>query len=596
MDDAQEKKKILIVDDTPANIQILVEVLKDEYTTIVAVNGEKALRLAAKDPAPDLILLDVMMPVMDGYEACAKLKADEKTRDIPVVFVTAKSEVEDELKGFELGAVDYITKPISPPLVKARVKTHLALKEAREELANQNKELLEAARLREDVENITRHDLKAPLNSIISLPQIILEEGIITGEYAEYLKVIEESGYRMLRMINLSLDLFKMERGMYHFEPSSVDVLKIIKRIFLENKSLAASKNIGLEITINGHSQQEHENFLVQGEELLCYSMFSNLIKNAVEASPQGETMTVRAFFANMEGHISIHNRGVVPEKIRSTFFEKYATAGKSGGTGLGTYSAKLIAETQKGSIGMITSEDQGTMITVILPLAAQRETCQNTLPEVKERHIQNLFSLLEQMTEQKILLVDDEPFNIRILEKHLKHPKLVLDFAENGKDAFEKHRVSIYNFIFMDVEMPIMNGIEATRTIRKWEGTEKQRTVSIIALSGHDNEKARQKCLEAGFTDYLIKPAKQEDLLNILLQIPEKQNSAPDLLIASQDSAFKKNGSYSEKEDYYLVSLDPDLEELIPSFLKKWKPIFIHWRRLSAIMILMELRQRRTN
>jgi CheY-like chemotaxis protein len=570
MDDAQEKKKILIVDDTPANIQILVEVLKDEYTTIVAVNGEKALRLAAKDPAPDLILLDVMMPVMDGYEACAKLKADEKTRDIPVVFVTAKSEVEDELKGFELGAVDYITKPISPPLVKARVKTHLALKEAREELANQNKELLEAARLREDVENITRHDLKAPLNSIISLPQIILEEGIITGEYAEYLKVIEESGYRMLRMINLSLDLFKMERGMYHFEPSSVDVLKIIKRIFLENKSLAASKNIGLEITINGHSQQEHENFLVQGEELLCYSMFSNLIKNAVEASPQGETMTVRAFFANMEGHISIHNRGVVPEKIRSTFFEKYATAGKSGGTGLGTYSAKLIAETQKGSIGMITSEDQGTMITVILPLAAQRETCQNTLPEVKERHIQNLFSLLEQMTEQKILLVDDEPFNIRILEKHLKHPKLVLDFAENGKDAFEKHRVSIYNFIFMDVEMPIMNGIEATRTIRKWEGTEKQRTVSIIALSGHDNEKARQKCLEAGFTDYLIKPAKQEDLLNILLQIPEKQNSAPDLLIASQDSAFKKNGSYSEKEDYYLVSLDPDLEELIPSFLKK--------------------------
>jgi CheY-like chemotaxis protein len=570
MDDAQEKKKILIVDDTPANIQILVEVLKDEYTTIVAVNGEKALRLAAKDPAPDLILLDVMMPVMDGYEACAKLKADEKTRDIPVVFVTAKSEVEDELKGFELGAVDYITKPISPPLVKARVKTHLALKEAREELANQNKELLEAARLREDVENITRHDLKAPLNSIISLPQIILEEGIITGEYAEYLKVIEESGYTMLRMINLSLDLFKMERGMYHFEPSSVDVLKIIKRIFLENKSLAASKNIGLEITINGHSQQEHENFLVQGEELLCYSMFSNLIKNAVEASPQGETMTVRAFFANMEGHISIHNRGVVPEKIRSTFFEKYATAGKSGGTGLGTYSAKLIAETQKGSIGMITSEDQGTMITVILPLAAQRETCQNTLPEVKERHIQNLFSLLEQMTEQKILLVDDEPFNIRILEKHLKHPKLVLDFAENGKDAFEKHRVSIYNFIFMDVEMPIMNGIEAARTIRKWEGTEKQRAVSIIALSGHDNEKARQKCLEAGFTDYLIKPAKQEDLLNILLQIPEKQNSAPDLLIASQDSAFKKNGSYSEKEDYYLVSLDPDLEELIPSFLKK--------------------------
>ncbi len=569
-DSTKKFKTILIVDDTPANIQILVEVLKDEYTTIIATNGDKALRLAAKEHAPDLILLDVMMPVMDGYEACAKLKSDKKTRDIPVIFVTAKSDVEDELKGFELGAVDYITKPISPPLVKARVKTHLSLKQAREELAKQNKELLEAARLREDVENITRHDLKAPLNSIISLPQIILEEGIITGEYAEYLKVIEESGYMMLRMINLSLDLFKMEQGMYHFEPSSVDLLKMIKRIFSENRGLAASKNIGLEISIHDPSQQEHENFLVEGEELLCYSMFSNLIKNAVEASPQSETIKVKTVFAGMEGHISIHNRGVVPEKIRSTFFEKYATAGKSGGTGLGTYSAKLIAETQKGSIGMITSEDQGTMITVVLPLAAQRETCQNTLPEVKERHIQNLFSLLQHMTEQKILLVDDESFNIRILEKYLKHPKLVLDFAENGKDAFEKHRDFIYDFIFMDVEMPIMNGIEAARSIRKWEGSEKQKPVPIIALSGHDDEKARQKCLEAGFTDYLIKPAKQEDLFNILLQIPEKQNTAPDLLIPSQDSTFKKDGSYSEKEDYYLVLLDPDLEELIPSFLKK--------------------------
>ena len=115
-----------------------MEILKDEYRIVAAVNGQRALQLAASDPNPDIILLDVMMPEMDGYEVCAKLKTDVKTRDIPIIFVTAMSDTQDETKGFELGAVDYITKPISPPVVLARVKNHLELKKAREILKNQN--------------------------------------------------------------------------------------------------------------------------------------------------------------------------------------------------------------------------------------------------------------------------------------------------------------------------------------------------------------------------------------------------------------------------------------------------------------------------
>jgi sigma-B regulation protein RsbU (phosphoserine phosphatase) len=133
-----EKKSVLVVDDTPANIKILMETLKDDYRIVAAVNGQRALQLAASEPTPDIILLDVMMPEMDGYEVCAKLKADSRTRDIPIIFVTAMSDTQDETKGFELGAVDYITKPISPPVVSARVKNHLELKMARELLRNQN--------------------------------------------------------------------------------------------------------------------------------------------------------------------------------------------------------------------------------------------------------------------------------------------------------------------------------------------------------------------------------------------------------------------------------------------------------------------------
>lgn len=138
MNDQIEKQTVLVVDDTPANIKVLMETLKDDYRIVAAVNGERALQLAASDPNPDIILLDVMMPEMDGYEVCAKLKADAKTRDIPIIFVTAMSDTQDETKGLELGAVDYITKPISPPVVSARVKNHLELRQAREILKNQN--------------------------------------------------------------------------------------------------------------------------------------------------------------------------------------------------------------------------------------------------------------------------------------------------------------------------------------------------------------------------------------------------------------------------------------------------------------------------
>jgi len=137
MIDAAEKKVLLVVDDDAENIQVVHSILKDTYKIRVAMNGAKALDLAQVEPAPDLILLDVMMPDMDGYEVCSRLKANQATGDIPVIFLTGKTEVADETRGFEVGAVDYIHKPFSPPIVKARVRTHLLLREAHETVARQ---------------------------------------------------------------------------------------------------------------------------------------------------------------------------------------------------------------------------------------------------------------------------------------------------------------------------------------------------------------------------------------------------------------------------------------------------------------------------
>ena len=141
MEDIAGKKLILLVDDTPASIQVIRNILKDSYTTRIATNGTKALELAKELPQPDLILLDVMMPDLDGYEVCGRLKLDTQTREIPIIFLTGKTEAEDETKGLKLGAVDYIHKPFSPAVVQARVQTHLTLREAREQLAEEKRKV-----------------------------------------------------------------------------------------------------------------------------------------------------------------------------------------------------------------------------------------------------------------------------------------------------------------------------------------------------------------------------------------------------------------------------------------------------------------------
>ncbi|MGF1755824.1 response regulator, partial [Vibrio makurazakiensis] len=141
------KPIILVVDDIPDNIHTLSGILNDNFKIKAATSGEKALKIAATSPKPHLILLDIMMPEMDGYEVCQRLKSNPVTADIPVIFVTAKTDVVDEQKGFALGAVDYITKPVSPPIVKARVATHISLYDQNLALASKVKQRTEALEL-----------------------------------------------------------------------------------------------------------------------------------------------------------------------------------------------------------------------------------------------------------------------------------------------------------------------------------------------------------------------------------------------------------------------------------------------------------------
>lgn len=373
---AQPRAKVLVVDDTPMNLAMLMHVLSDKYAAIPARDGFTALNKANSMPQPDIILLDILMPDLDGFEVCKRLKANAATRDIPIIFLTAVSDQESELHGLRLGAVDYIRKPISPPLVRARLATHLELARSRQVLAEQNKALEEVVRLRDDIERITRHDLKSPLSAMIGFSELVLEEAHLSDSHTQCLQGTIQTGNRILEMINRSLDLYKMETNRYKHRPKSFDLAKVAHRVCHDLSTLAKQYSVTIALTVNGAITSSSGFTLdakiscpVVADATLCYSMLANLVKNGVEAAPK-ETVIRLSMDQQNDGGVSmeVRNQGEVPEEIRDRFFDKYSTSGKSNGTGLGTYSAWLMVHAHGGNITMDSDPDLGTTVTIVLP------------------------------------------------------------------------------------------------------------------------------------------------------------------------------------------------------------------------------------
>jgi signal transduction histidine kinase len=241
------------------------------------------------------------------------------------------------------------------------------LLKANETLERQYRALLAAERLKQDVELITRHDMKSPLNGVIGFADLLLHTPL-SGEQEKQVKTIRKSGVTVLHMINLSLGLYRMEHGTYQLEAVEIDLLPIIESVRNDASSWMVGNRLTLETRVQGVPVVAGSVFCIRGEEVLCYSMLANLIKNALEASPEGGVVVIDMEGQGDRGVVRIRNQGAVPKEIRASFFEKYATAGKSSGTGLGTYSAKLIVETMGGTIQMHSSDEGWTEISMVLP------------------------------------------------------------------------------------------------------------------------------------------------------------------------------------------------------------------------------------
>lgn len=331
-----------------------------------ADSGDKTLEIVNSEAPPDLVLMETALPDISGYELCRKLKSDPSTATIPIIFLTAESTSTEITRGFKAGCVDYITRPADPTVLQARVATHIEIRHAKEDLRNHIDTLLENARLREDVERMTRHDIKSPLSAIISTADALLQMGPWAKHIETAMETMRDAGFDALNMVNRTLDLYKMETGAYQFEPVQIDLTKLIKRVIRELRSEADQKQIRI-------SFRPASDCACLGEESLCLSLLRNLLKNAIEASPAGERVNI---MLNKKSRVNlmIHNQGSVPDALRDTFFDKYTTANKAQGTGLGTYSAKLMTEVQGGKIRFVSNCKQGTVLHVVLQPAGMEE------------------------------------------------------------------------------------------------------------------------------------------------------------------------------------------------------------------------------
>jgi signal transduction histidine kinase len=352
----EDKPKILIVDDTPTNLSILEEILGEDYFISVAQSGTQALSITEKF-LPDLILLDVNMPGIDGFETCHKLKSRKSTRDLPVVFITARAEPEDVIQGFKEGGVDYITKPFNHSEVLARVQTHLKVQQLIRQLESKNDQLKELNELKNKFLGMASHDMRNCLGAIKGYSQILNEDKDELPEETkeQFLGFIFKSSENMLKMVNGLLDVSMIESGKLQLDLRRESLKSLINHHIMINQFFADKKKIILRPELPDVSKS-----LMDANKI--GQVIDNLISNAIKFSEPETTIVIT--LKEQEGKLifSVKDEGPgISDEDQAKLFQHFQklsarpTAGESS-SGLGLAISKKMIQAHDGCLN-VTSE-----------------------------------------------------------------------------------------------------------------------------------------------------------------------------------------------------------------------------------------------
>ena len=395
-----EKATILVIDDNTTNLNILLDYLNElSYRVLIAPSGEQALQ-RLQYARPDVILLDIMMPGIDGFETCRRLKADDTTKDIPVIFMTALTETVDKVRGFSVGGVDYITKPFQHEEVLARVKTHLTIRKLQQELRQQNETLeryaemlaqkndeLKAKNAELDEKNsqlnllnadkdkffsIIAHDLRNPIGALRELPQLIAEnlDNYSKDELRRLITMQRDAARNLFELLENLLTWSRMQRGLIEFNPEPIQVSALVQRSIALLTPSAAQKAITLTQAVN-------PSLLGLADHKMIDAVVRNLISNAIKFTNSGGTIEVSGKDDGAFMTIAVKDDGVgIGEQFLPKLFridEQYRRTGTANerGTGLGLILCKEFVERNGGEIRVESKIGNGSTFSFTLPKIA---------------------------------------------------------------------------------------------------------------------------------------------------------------------------------------------------------------------------------
>ncbi len=540
----ENRGNILIIDDTPENLQVLSATLCDRgYKVRGVINGKMAIR-AAKSGSPDLILLDIKMPEMNGYEVCTQLKAQPQTSEIPIIFISALDEVLDKVKAFEIGGVDYITKPFQVEEVLARVEHQLTIKRLQKELIARNiefqKEIIERKKAEEIAAAASKaksqfvanmsHELRTPLNAILGFTQVMSRDSSLSHENIENLRIINRSGQHLLELINDVLDLSKIEAGIVALNESSFDLYQLLDTLEEMFQIKAETKNLQLKFSVQSQVPQYIKTdekklrvclinllgnsikFTENGGEILLYVSLKNTSQPAESEIDANSNSTEQCFISFEVQDTGVGIAVAEIDTLFNAFVQTEAGRKAADGTGLGLTITKKYVQIMDGNIGVNSVLGEGTTFKFDIKISPAISS------EVSITKLQRVLGLEAEQPVYRILAVDDNMENRLLLVKMLQPIGFEVREAENGRQAIEIWESWQPDLIWLDTRMPVMDGFEAVIEIRAKEKNTRSRTV-VIALTASIFEERKGEIIAAGCDDFVRKPFQEQIIFEKMAQ-----------------------------------------------------------------------------
>ena len=516
---------LLVVDDQPINVRAMHEAFAPDHRVLMATSGAEALKVCGEH-LPDLVLLDVVMPGIGGHEVCRRLKADPRTAGIPIIFVTAQDEPSQEMLGLQLGAVDFIGKPVNPAVMRARVRTHLELRRTAQRLAGLNESLeTRIAERTRDLEealhaaaagsraksrflsNIS-HELLTPINGVVGTAYLALRADP-SAQQREYLEKIHLSGRHLQTLVENVLDFSSMGAGDVALEDLEFEITDVFMGVSSRTAAAARAKGLALsfetDLALAGR---------LRGDPLRIGQVLIHYVDNATKFSDHGHIrvsatrLGCDATHEHVRFDVQDDGIGLRAGELDALFKPFHQVDGSlargAGGSGLGLAVCHQVAAMMGGAVGVRSEEGMGSTFWFTVSLARALVSA----PLVGRRLEAEVSR--DPLRGARILVAEDNPINLQLTVALLEAVGAVVDAVEDGRQAVEQAARARYDCILMDVQMPVMDGLEATRRLRADPAT---RGIPVLALTANASREDRTRCMDCGMNDVIAKPILPADL-----------------------------------------------------------------------------------